>query len=385
MDQPETPQHIPAVCVITPAYNQASYLTQAVQSVLGQTCQDFELIVVDDGSTDDTPQVLAGIHDPRVKVIRQPNAGLSAARNTGLRACRAPYVTFLDADDFFMPDKLAVLSAYLEQHPEVGLVGGGTQVVDQTGHPLRQTVKSPGKLGLFELLAGNPFTVTSVMVRKEWIDRVGTFDETLRACEDWDMWLRLAYAGCRFEWVEHVVGAYRYHVSQMTRQSERMRTAFLAVLKKFYSQPGLPTRVIAYKDKAYASALVATAAYAYHANELGRGKDDLIEALRLDPTLRDNGYQRLVNRLVGWSDDPRSTRPAAFLQGIIGSLPPEQGALKGQLKQAMADVLLGELFAGSRETWRVRKGDLLKVILNKPKWLFNRGVLRMMVYAWLRR
>jgi glycosyltransferase involved in cell wall biosynthesis len=385
MDQPETPHHIPVVSVITPAYNQASYLSQAVQSVLEQTCQDFELIVVDDGSTDGTPQVLAGIQDPRVRAIRQPNAGLSAARNTGLRACRAPYVTFLDADDFFMPDKLAVLSAYLEQHPDIGLVGGGTQVVDQVGRPLREIIKSPGNLGLFELLAGNPFTVTSVMVRKEWIDRVGVFDETLRACEDWDMWLRLAYAGCRFEWVEHVVGAYRYHVSQMTRQSERMRTAFLAVLKKFYSQPELPTRVIAYQDKAYASALVTTAAYAYHANELAQGKDDLIEALRLDPTLRDNGYQRLMDRLVGWSDDPRSTEPAAFLQRIIDSLPPEQTALKGQLRRAMADVLLGELFTGSRETWRVRKGDLLKVIQNKPEWLFNRGVLRMMVYAWLRR
>lgn len=385
MDQPERPHHIPAVSVITPAYNQAAYLTQAIQSVLEQTCQDFELIVVDDGSTDATPQVLAGIHDPRVRVIRQPNAGLSAARNTGLRACRAPFITFLDADDFFKPDKLELLSTYLEQHPDIGLVGGGTEVVDQTGRPLRESAKSPGQLALFELLTGNPFTVTSVMVRREWIERVGTFDETLRACEDWDMWLRLAYAGCRFDWVEHVVGAYRYHVSQMTRQSERMRTAFLAVLKKFYRQPELPDSVIAYKDKAYASALVTTAAYAYHANELAQGKDDLIEALRLDPTLRDNGYQRLVDRLVGWSDDPRSTEPTVFLQQIIGSLPSEQNALKGQLRRAMADVLLGELFASSRETWYVRKGDLLKVIQNKPEWLFNRGVLRMMVYAWLRR
>jgi hypothetical protein len=197
------------------------------------------------------------------------------------------------------------------------------------------------------------------------------------------MWLRLAYAGCGFAWLEHLVGAYRYHISQMTRQSERMRTAFLMVLQKFYRQPDLPPSVVAYKDKAYASVLMTTAAYAYHAGENNQGRDDLLEALRLDPTLRDNDYQRLIKRMVGWSDDPRSTEPVVFLQRIIESMPPEQTVLKRHLQRAVADVLLGELFKGTRETWRVRRGDLLSVIRNKPEWLLNRGVLRMLVYAWL--
>ena len=341
MQQPEVPPHVPVVSIITPAYNQAAYLLQAVQSVLEQTCQDFELIIVDDGSTDATPQVLAGIHDPRVKVIHQPNAGLSAARNTGLRASSAPYVTFLDADDLFMPDKLELMSGYLDGHAGIGLVGGGTQIVDQTGRPLRESVQSPGKMELYELLLGNPFTVTSVMVRKEWIERVGPFDETLRACEDWDMWLRLAYAGCRFAWVEHLVGAYRYHLNQMTRQSERMRTAFLKVLEKFYREPDLPPGVVAYKDKAYASVLMTTAAYAYHASEHNQGRDDLLEALRLDPTLRDNGYQRLIKRMVGWSDDPRSSEPVVFLQRIIESVPPEQMVAQASAQSGRGGRIVG--------------------------------------------
>ena len=101
---------IPAVSVIIPAYNQSIYINESVRSVLGQSYQDFELIVVDDGSTDETPQILAKIQDPRIRIVRQSNSGLSAARNTGLRESSAPLVTFLDSDDFFLPEKLSILT-----------------------------------------------------------------------------------------------------------------------------------------------------------------------------------------------------------------------------------------------------------------------------------
>lgn len=101
MQTPVRSENTPVVSVIIPAYNQARYVRKSIQSVLDQTYPFFELIVVDDGSTDETPQILAGIHDPRMKVIRQPNAGLSAARNTGIRESSAALVTLLDSDDFF--------------------------------------------------------------------------------------------------------------------------------------------------------------------------------------------------------------------------------------------------------------------------------------------
>ena len=372
-----------SISVIIPAYNQALYVSESVQSVLRQTYRDFELIVVDDGSTDETPQILSGFIDPRIRVIWQPNAGLSAARNTGLRASSAPLVTLLDADDFFFPGKLAVLCAFLDDHPEIGMVCGGTQIIDQKGYPLSQIANSPRSLELSELLIGNPFTPSAVMIRREWFDRVGVFDETLRACEDWDLWLRMAYAGCRFAWVEHLVVAYRYHQGQMTRESDRMRKAMLSMLDKFFSQPGLSEYLRNYKDKAYASALIIAAAYAYHSSQFDKGRLDLAEAVHLDSTLKDKHYKRLVELLVGWSNDPRSIEPAGFLQRIISNPPPGQPGLVRQLRRASADVLLDSLFSSSPENWRIHREDLFKAILYKPDWLLNRGVLRMVANTWL--
>ncbi len=378
-----TTNNAPTVSVIIPAYNQAVYVSEAIQSVLGQTYPDFELIVVDDGSTDETPQILASIQDPRIRIVRQPNKGLSAARNTGLRESSAPLVTFLDSDDFFLPDKLAVLSAFLKDHPEIGMVSGGTQFINPKGQPLSQDIKSPGNLDLQKLLVSNPFCVSAIMMRRLWFDRVGIFDETLRACEDWDLWQRMAYAGCRFAWVEHLVVAYRYHEGQMTREADRMRNAIFTVINKFFSQPGLPENLNAYKNTVYASALVHAAAYAYNANEPQKGQRDLAEAIHLDPTLTDKHYERLVNLLVGWSYDPRSTKPASFLQQIITYPPLGQPGLRRQLRRAMADVLLEPLFSSTRKNRRTRRWDLLKVILYKPNWLLNRGVLRILADAWL--
>ncbi len=378
-----TPNHHPTISVIIPVYNQAVYVSEAIQSVLGQTYPDFELIVVDDGSTDETPRILESFHDPRLRVFRQPNKGLSEARNYGLRESSAPLVTFLDSDDYFYPDKLAVLSDYLQEHPEIGLVSGGTQYIDQKGQPLRQEVNSPGILDLHKFLISNPICVSAILMRRIWFDRVGMFDVNLRACEDWDLWIRLAYAGCRFAWVEQPVVAYRYHGGQMTRESDRMRKAIFSFIDKFFGQPNLPEQLTACKNNVYASALVHAAAYAYNANEPQKGQQDLDKALHLDSSLAENRYKKLVELLVSWSHDPRSTKPALFLQRIIKYPPPGRPGLTWQLRRAMADVLLGQLFASSRQDRRAHRQEILKVILYKPEWLFNRGVLRILADAWL--
>jgi glycosyltransferase involved in cell wall biosynthesis len=383
MEKPEIPRNPPKISVIIPAYNQAIYLSEAIQSVFEQTYHNFELIVVDDGSTDETPQILAGIQDSRMRVIRQPNAGLSAARNTGLHESSAPLVTFLDADDYFLPDKLEVLSNYLEVHREIGLAVGGVRYIDESGNKLFESTKTPTRLALPEMLFENPICVSGILLRRKWLDIVGVFDERLRACEDWDLWIRLACAGCRFAWVEYIVIAYRCHQGQMTREPERMRKALFAVLDKFFTQPDLPENIRVYKKKAYASALIHAAAFAYHCSQFHKGQVDLAEAVSLDPTLKENQYKRLVEALVGWSNDPRSTEPADFLQRIISNPPPGQPGLSRQLRRAMADVYLGSLFSSSRENWRTHRGDLFKAILYKPDWLLNRGVLRIIADAWL--
>jgi len=208
------------------------------------------------------------------------------------------------------------------------------------------------------------------------------FDETLRACEDWDLWQRMAYAGCRFEWVEHLVVGYRYHGDQMTREADRMRKAIFAVIDKFFSQPDLPEDIKDNKNAVYASALVHAAAYAYNANDFQKGQHDLAEAINRDPTLADKQYNKLVKSLVGWSYDPRSKNPTNFLQRIIANPPSGHPGLKRQLRRALADVMLEPLFSSSRQKWRAHRWDFLKIFIYKPDWLFNLGVLRMFVDAW---
>jgi hypothetical protein len=371
------------ISVVIPAYNQAPYIAQSVQSVLGQTRGDFELVVVDDGSTDRTPDILAGFRDSRLRVVRQANAGLSAARNAGLRESRAPLVTFLDADDYFLPDKLEVLAAWLDDHPDAGLVVGRARYVDTAGATLRDQETIRARPALPDLLMENPICVSSVLLRRSWLDRAGWFDETLRACEDWDLWLRLLAAGCRMAWLDRPVVAYRFHPGQMTRQSDRMRTALLATLDKFFRAPGLPGDLARQAPAAYASAFVHAAAFAYLSDEADKGARDLAEALARDPALKEDAYRRLTASLVGWSRDPRSAKPAEFLQRIISSPPPGHPGLVRELRRAQADVVLASLFESSREARRARRRDLLRVIALKPAWALNRGVLRMIADAWL--
>jgi glycosyltransferase involved in cell wall biosynthesis len=373
---------VPDISVIIPAYNQAHYLLEAIESLIQQTYPDFEAVIVNDGSTDETESVLAGIQDRRFRIITQPNAGLSAARNTGIKHSSAPFVSLLDADDFFLPEKLALLGLYLKDHPEIGMVSGGTLFVDQNSQTFREVVKSPAEIQLPGLLMGNPFNPSSVMMRRYWFERVGFFDEKLRACEDWDLWLRMASAGCQFGWVEQPVAAYRFHRGQMTRDSSRMRSAILAVHENFFNQPGLPESLTKYKNSAAAAARVHAAAYEYNAKEFKKGQSDLFEAVSLDQTLNENHYEKLIGLLKAWALDPRSSNSVDFFQLIIDNPPSGLAGFIRQLQRAQADMILAPLFSSSKENLRAHRRDLLTVIRKKPEWMLNRGVLKMILVAW---
>ena len=245
---------MPAVSVIIPAYNQALYLDEALRSVLAQTCPDFEVIVVDDGSTDDTPGVTKQHTDPRVHYVYQENQGLSAARNTGIRHAQGRYLTYLDSDDLFLPHKLAVLIAEIERPPAAGLVAGHAIPIDAMGNPIGHIFDQPLPLEPERLLLGNPLHVGSILIRREWQERAGFFDETLRSYEDWDMWLRLARVGCPMRSIAQPVSFYRFHGAQMSRHGVQMTNASFAVLDKVYRENDLPERWQALRPQAYSRA-----------------------------------------------------------------------------------------------------------------------------------
>jgi glycosyltransferase involved in cell wall biosynthesis len=182
---------MPRVSVVLIAYNGQRTIAKAIDSVLAQTVTDLELVVVDDGSTDGTAAVVAGYRDPRLTYHRQPNAGPSAARNTGIRATSAPWVAFLDCDDWWTPGKLA---RQLDATPGVGLVYSGAVFFDPSGRQIE--VMHPTLRGhvLPALLLGNGITGggSTAMVRRDVLEAVGGFRDDLHYGEEWELWLRVA-------------------------------------------------------------------------------------------------------------------------------------------------------------------------------------------------
>ena len=183
----------PEVSVILPTYNRGWILKEAIDSVLAQDFRDFELIVVDDGSTDNTPQILDSYHQD-LMVVRQPNRGVSAARNRGIAAAGGGLIAFLDSDDLWLPRKLSSQVVFFNSNPEAVInqteeiwIRNGVRVNPKTRH-----LKPSGMI--FEpSLALCLVSPSAVMMKRSLFDEVGLFDEDLPACEDYDLWLRISW------------------------------------------------------------------------------------------------------------------------------------------------------------------------------------------------
>jgi glycosyltransferase involved in cell wall biosynthesis len=368
------------ISVIIPAYNQGHYLGEAIQSVIDQTYPDFELVVVDDGSTDKTAQVACSFSDPRIRYIHQENRGLSAARNTGILRSSGEYLTFLDSDDLFVADKLETLLNAMQRDPELGFVAGQAVLIDENALPLGKVFDTPLPENPAHLLLWNPLHVCSVMMRRDWQKKVGLFDESLHAYEDWDMWLRLARAGCRMGWVPHPVSLYRFHTRQMTRDKERMTTATFAVLEKVYNDPDLPEEWLALKDRAYSSAYMRAAIQAFRMGDTQEGAEALAEAVRLEPALMEKDGDIMADRLLGLSDSPKVMDRLPFLELIYGNLPDSLAVLKSQRKRRLsqAAVELGFRSYQAEDYTRARH-FMWRAIQYRPGWLANRGVVAVLL------
>ena len=181
------------VSVIIPAYNRSHLTVRTVESVLRQTYGHVEIIVVDDGSTDNTPQAMKP-YESRVRYIRKPNGGASSARNAGIREARGEYIAFLDCDDLYLPEKIALCMQYLQNDPRHGFVHTAAYFVDDEdkvvgrySHPRSLRAATPGRL-----ITGNFICNSTVVARRDVLERAGFFDESMFIPADWDMWLKLS-------------------------------------------------------------------------------------------------------------------------------------------------------------------------------------------------
>ncbi|MEP7358074.1 MAG: glycosyltransferase family A protein, partial [Anaerolineales bacterium] len=215
----------PSVSIILPVFNGEKFIAGALATVQAQTLTGWELIVVDDGSTDATPAILAAADaGERRRVIRQANAGLAAARNRGLAEARAPYVAFLDVDDRWHPSYLSEMRAALEAAPRAAAAFAGWGCIDDDGRPLPQrALLSPEQTARLpsDLKWRNAILPSALVARRSALAQAGGFDEALAACEDWDLWLRLIALG-DFAAVPRIMMEYRVHAGSMTENVEHI-------------------------------------------------------------------------------------------------------------------------------------------------------------------
>ncbi len=216
----------PAVSVLMSVHDGAPLVAEAVASVLGQTDGDLELIVVDDGSTDATPTLLAAVVDPRLRVHRQARTGLTRALNHALGLARGDLVARLDADDVALPERLTRQRAFLAAHPDVGLLGTAAREVDPAGG-VERIVRPPADDAALRraLIRANPFVHSSMMVRRALLVGAGGYDERLAVAQDYELWMRLAGL-TRLANLEDVLVVRRLGEGRVSveREEDRLRT-----------------------------------------------------------------------------------------------------------------------------------------------------------------
>lgn len=226
---------MPKVTVIIATYNAIAYLPSTVDSVIKQTFTDFEVLIIDDGSTDETVEWVSKLVDPRVRLISQANQGVAVARNQGITGAQGEYVAFLDADDLWEPTKLEKQVKCLEENPLVGLVNTSIVNIDEQGKPLGAVNASDVEGNVLKYIVEENLILcgSAPMVRRSCLEAVQGFDQKLMSAEDWDLWIRLA-ARYEFAVIREPLVLYRQHLNSKSNNIERHLKHRLKVIDKTF-------------------------------------------------------------------------------------------------------------------------------------------------------
>jgi glycosyltransferase involved in cell wall biosynthesis len=235
------------VSVIIPAYNAEKYISETIESVLKQTYKNLEIIIVDDGSTDDTERVVNNKLQAfsKYKFLKQNNLGPAAARNLGIKNAEGDYIAFLDADDLWLPQKIEKQIRFLKEHPECGLVFTRRKIITPYGKVIDDKRKIPKEINFYILVASNYITTSSVMVRKKIFDLCGYFDEDIKGPEDWDMWIRISKC-TKIGFIDEPLVIYREILGSLSKRSpaEFEKNQFKVFEKHVLYNSLLPKKVI---------------------------------------------------------------------------------------------------------------------------------------------
>lgn len=373
----------PTIAIVIATCNHARMLSRCLDSVAAQRRPADEVVVVDDGSTDETASVLAELRLSGLRYIHQPNQGVSAARNNGLAASSADYLLFLDDDDTLPPEALELLTDALTAAPRPDVVHGDWDfVLDRSGQHLRQ----PADLGanpIETLLCRNPMALHSLLLRREPVVALGGFRDRQGALEDWELWLRLAAAGATFRHVPHVVAHYHWRPGSGSSHADRMHAVRLAVLAE--QRPLLASRVpAALWPEAEVNAWLDHCANLWRADDMPAAASALGQAQRIRPGLlgQVDTWYRLwrADYLEALGDRDAAERERRWEQRrgrmttllpLLRATGPSLGALRSACAWALAQAL--------REDGRPRAalGALGQALLARPALLRQGRLLRL--------
>jgi len=331
----------PLVSVVIPAYNQAEFLVETIQSVLNQTYQNFEIIVVNDLSTDNTNEVMEKFTDPRIKyIVHEKNLRLPATRNTGMRASQGDIIALLDADDLFTPDKLQAHVDFLQAHPEIGVSYNARFELNHSSNTIRELWRPPLTVGLMDLALGFPFSPSDTVIRREWAFKVDLFNPEMGSAEDTDFPCRLALAGCKFAGIDRALNYRRYHAGRGRKNLEGRLSDVERVLAAVLADPRCTADVRAMGSRAIKHHMMVIVSLSLMQNETIIAQKYLRKLVELDPAAVEGNPCELVEFLLSELITDDSADHEAMLKNMFAQLPQDFAYLSAQYGWAMQHGLL---------------------------------------------
>lgn len=377
------------VSIVMPVYNGERFIAEAIDSILAQTYGKWELIVINDGSTDDSIDFVSSVEDPRVRLFHQKNRGLACARNAGIEQARGAYLAFLDADDAWLPGFLARCVGALQADPTLGGVYTLGQHIDEKGRVLPQPAGqcvTPERLH-DKLLEGSFLLVNAAVVKASVVRGVGGFDSNLRGqgSEDWDLWLRISQV-YPMECIPEALARYRVYPGTMATNTAKMHACRLSVLRKHFGSAGVDARTWEEgKQRAYGFAYRTAAIGHLRQRELEKGWQCLGQAAAFWPPLLgrlDTFYE------LALGDQPRGYRGEATRIDIATNGTQMLDRLDQLLASATADVqalrrvahsnayLALAMLSDQAGQWGSARRYMFQALLEYPGLLRRPGVAR---------
>lgn len=385
---------VPKVSIVIPSFNHNAYVHQCIDSVLQQTYLDKEIVVVDDGSTDGSLEILRG-YGKAIFLISQANRGTQAARNAAIAVSSGELIAILDSDDYWLPHKLAAQVALFEARPELGLVYSFADTVNPAGERtnigwhLGVAVTHPAG-ALAQLLLGCHVPALTAVFRRTCIEDVGLFDESLLGSGDWDLWIRIA-ARYPIACVEQPLACYRIHPTNTTKllfRTKSIRTEHAQVLSKAFQLSEVSALPQQIRDMALARVHLSGAEAEAMGGEAGKTGQELRSAIELDPTLL-NEPAELEGKLILWSHlyaaaSPQGNPYLRFADQVFAVLAPMLPTSPQLRRRVLAKSVMGTVFSAHAARDYVRVRQLLPTGLGAdPKWLLNLGVWSIAADAYL--